>query len=48
MKKKEVIIINHNGGQLANQLWNHISIQSYTLEKGYSFKNYCFFEYANF
>ncbi len=48
MKQGEVIILNHNGGQLANQLWNHISIFSYALEKGYVCKNYCFFEYARF
>ncbi len=48
MKKKEAIILNHNGGELANQLWNHISVFAYTLEKGYACKNYCFFEYAPF
>ncbi len=46
MKQKEVVILNHNGGQLANQLWNDISIYAYSLESGYLCRNYCFFEYA--
>ncbi len=47
MRKKEAIILSHNGGQLANQLWNHLSIYAYCLDRGYVCKNYCFFEYAS-
>lgn len=43
---KKIIILNHNGGQLANQLWNHVSIYAYSLERSIPFENYCFFEYA--
>lgn len=47
MRKKEAIVLSHNGGQLANQLWNHLGIYAYCLERGYICKNYCFFEYAS-
>lgn len=47
MKKKTAIVLSHNGGQLANQLWNHLGIYAYCLERGYVCKNYCFFEYAS-
>lgn len=43
---KKLIILNHNGGRLANQLWNFVSIYAYCLEKKYECKNYCFFEYG--
>ncbi|HUC31456.1 MAG TPA: hypothetical protein VMR99_02075 [Candidatus Paceibacterota bacterium] len=46
MNKKKVIILQHNGGQLANQLWNFASVYAYCLEKGYECRNYSFFEYG--
>ncbi|MCK5021968.1 MAG: alpha-1,2-fucosyltransferase [Candidatus Pacebacteria bacterium] len=51
MKKqqKKAIILQHNGrGQMANQLWNFISIYAYSLEKGYKCRNYSFFEYSKY
>lgn len=48
MIKKRVIILQHGGGELANQLWNFISIYAYCLEKGHECRNYSFFEYGNF
>jgi len=47
-RKKEAVILNHNGGRLANQLWNFISIYAYCLEHNYDCKNYCFFEYSHY
>ncbi len=43
--QKEVIIIEHNGGRRANQLWNFISVFAYCKERGYKLSNYCFFDY---
>lgn len=48
MSKKKLIIIQHNGGELANQLWNFISIYAYSLEKKLELKNYSFFEYSQY
>lgn len=45
---KKVIILNHNGGRLANQLWLFISIYAYCLEKGYKLENLTFWEYSSF
>lgn len=45
---KKVIIVQHGGGELANQLWNFISIYAYCLERGYECRNYSFFEYGSF
>ena len=51
MNSKEVVIIQHNpstgiNGQLANQLWNFISIYAYSLEIGAKCLNYSFFEFS--
>lgn len=46
--KKKVIILQHGGGELANQLWNFASIYSYCLEKNYDCQNYSFFEYSQY
>lgn len=46
--EKKVIILEHNGGRLANQLWNFISVYAYCLERGYECRNYCFYDYAQF
>ena len=45
---KKVIILQHNGGQLCNQLWNFAGIYAYCLEKGYRCENYSFFEYSRY
>lgn len=47
MKKKIVILVPH-GHQLANQLWNFISIYAYCLEKKYMLSNPSFFRYHRF
>lgn len=44
----KVIILEHDGGEFANQIWNYISIYAYCREKGYECKNYSFFEYAHY
>lgn len=45
---KKVIVLQHNGGRLANQLWLFISVYAYCLEKGYVCFNHTFFEYARY
>lgn len=44
---KKAIIINHNGGELANQLWNYASIYAYCLDRGRTLTNPSFYEYAS-
>lgn len=46
--QKEIIILQHGGGELANQLWNFASIYAYCQEKGFDCQNYSFFEYAQY
>jgi hypothetical protein len=46
--KKKVIILQHGGGELANQLWNFVSIYAYCLEKKFNCQNYSFFEYGDY
>lgn len=46
--QKEIIILQHGGGELANQLWNFASIYAYCMEKGFDCQNYSFFEYAQY
>lgn len=45
---KKNIILKNAGGELANQLWNYISVYSYSLEMGAETKNPSFFEYHHF
>lgn len=45
---KEIIILQHGGGELANQLWNFASIYAYCKEKGFGCQNYSFFEYGQY
>lgn len=45
---KKVIIFQHDGGKMGNQLWNYISIYAYALERGYLCENWSFFEYARY
>lgn len=47
-QKPTVTIIQASGGELANQLWNYISIYAYCLEKGYALHNPSFYEYGKF
>lgn len=47
-KQKKVIILWHNGGRLCNQLWLHISVSAYCIEKNYIFENYSLFEYSEY
>lgn len=42
------IILKNGGGELANQLWNYISIYAYSLEIGARTTNPSFFEYHRF
>lgn len=47
MKNKKIIILWHNGGRMANQLWQHIAVQAFCLEKNYKLENHSFFEYSH-
>lgn len=47
-KKKQIIILRHNGGQLGNQLLLFISVYAYCLEKGFTCKNFSFYEYSKY
>lgn len=44
---KKAVIIEHGGGELANQLWNYASIYAYTLETGFKLENPSFYEYGS-
>lgn len=43
---RKAIILAHDGGELANQIWNHISIYAYACERGMECVNHSFFEHA--
>lgn len=45
---KKVIILQHDGGEMGNQLWNYASIYAYCLERGYRCQNWSFFEHARY
>lgn len=45
---KKLIILNHNLGRLANQLWQYASVYAYALENGYEVENLAFFEYRKY
>ena len=45
---KKFIIQKSGGGELANQLWNYVSIYAYGLETGAAVRNPAFFEYHSF
>jgi hypothetical protein len=45
---RRVIIIENDGGELANQLWNYASVWAYCLERGWTCENWSFFEYAKY
>lgn len=42
---KRIVILENNGGRLANQLWQFVSIYAYCLEMDYKCENYSFFRY---
>ncbi len=44
----KIIILENDGGEMGNQLWNYISVFAYALERGYSCENFSFFEYAQY
>lgn len=45
---KRTIVLQHDGGELGNQLWNYASIYAYCIERGYACENWSFFEYAHY
>jgi hypothetical protein len=45
---RKLIILKHGGGELANQLWNYLSICAYGLEANLPVRNPSFFEYHYF
>lgn len=45
---KNVVIFDHDGGRLGNQLWNLVSVFAYCSERGYSCINYSFYEYYKY
>jgi hypothetical protein len=45
---KKIIITEHDGGELANQLWNYVSVMSYAFERDVDCDNWSFFEYGSF
>jgi hypothetical protein len=42
---RKAVILEHGGGELANQLWNYASIYAFALERGITLRNPSFFEY---
>jgi len=44
---KKLIILQSGGGELANQLWNYMSIYAYSKEIGAPITNHSFFEYGS-
>ena len=46
--RKKIIILQHGGGELANQLWIFASFYAYCLEKNFDCENYSFFEYEKY
>lgn len=45
---KRIVILKHGGGELANQLWNYVSIYAFSLERQIPLRNPSFFEYHSF
>lgn len=44
---RKTVILEHGGGELANQLWNYVSVYAYALERGAAIENPSFFEYES-
>lgn len=45
---KKIIVLQHNEGQLGNQLWLFSNLIAYTLEKNYDIDIWCFYQYSKF
>jgi len=45
---KKIIVLQHNEGQLANQLWLLSHLTAYALEHNYDLDIWCFYQYAKF
>jgi hypothetical protein len=45
---KKIIVLQHNEGQLANQLWLLSHLLAYSLEKNYDIDIWCFYQYSKF
>ncbi len=45
---KKIIVLQHNEGQLANQLWLFSHLLAYALEKNYDIDVWCFYQYSKF
>jgi len=45
---KKIIVLQHNEGQLANQLWLFSHLLAYALEKNYDIDIWCFYQYSKF
>ncbi len=45
---KKVVILRSSGNELANQLWNYVSIYAYAREHNYILENPSFFEYGEY
>jgi hypothetical protein len=45
---KKIIVLKHNDGQLANQLWLLSHLKAYALEHNYELDIWCFNQYAKF
>ena len=45
---KKIVILENNGGRLANQLWLSSGVYAYCLEKKYIYENRCFFRYEHY
>lgn len=46
--KNKIIILENNGGRLANHLWQYAVIYAYCLEEGFEIENYSFFRYQEY
>ncbi len=42
---RKIVLFEHDGGELANQLWNYLSVAAYAFERGVLCENWSFFEY---
>lgn len=45
---KKVIVLFHNDGQLANQLWLFFNLVAYSLENKFDIDIWCFYQYSKF
>lgn len=45
---QKLVIFEHDGGEMANQLWNHLSVAAYAAERNVPCENWSFYEYPGF